>query len=258
MSLNNCEMRFAVVGQDQLTSNSWKMWTNKKGDAYISCRDRMREIKVSLHQSGQQLIAFTSESAPQTSRGSRFLQITREPDFYDGPEVKPSVSLFFPSWGLHLTPKMREADSKTWNGKVCLIKAAEEPLATVISFAIINAGIDLQSALDDEPSISAVTSFDVRLGKKLWVVRRCEPDGEMRQLATQAVNDRNGNRETAKILDEDYAENDFSMCVDGLNAEGIPFLMPFPTPIFEGGPATGRRLATPFIPAEGSSASTGS
>ena len=254
--MNNREMRFAVVGKDNLTSNSWKVWTDKKGDAYISCRDHMKERKISLHQSGQQHIAFTTESALQTSRGNRLLQITKEPDTYDGPKVKPSAGLFFPSWGLHLTPQMRGGDPKTWNSKVSFIKAAEEPLATVISFAIINTGIDLQTALDDEPLISPVASLDVRPGKKLWLVRRSELDYEMRQLATQAVNDCNQNPEMAQILEDNQGENDFSMCVDGLNTEGIPFLMPFPTQVVEEGPARLRRLATPFMSAGGSPADT--
>ncbi len=35
-------VRFAVGPSDGLTSNSWKVWANKKGDVYIACWDHIQ------------------------------------------------------------------------------------------------------------------------------------------------------------------------------------------------------------------------
>ena len=59
-------VRFAVgPTKDGLTSNSWRMWTEKRGDVYdlyLKCRDNFREAKVSLHASGRWRMGFTEEA----------------------------------------------------------------------------------------------------------------------------------------------------------------------------------------------------
>ena len=62
---------FAVVTKSGLTSHSWKVFT-RKGDAYVVCRETMKEVKVSLHQSGRQHIAFIKGSGHEMTPGSRF------------------------------------------------------------------------------------------------------------------------------------------------------------------------------------------
>jgi hypothetical protein len=43
------EFRFAIGRpEDELTSNSWKVWTHQQS-IYIACRDNMKDAKVSLH-----------------------------------------------------------------------------------------------------------------------------------------------------------------------------------------------------------------
>ena len=62
LPLRNSPMRFAVMRKDGLSSNAWRVWVDPAGDAYVLCRDHMKEMKASLHQSGKQHIAFTSET----------------------------------------------------------------------------------------------------------------------------------------------------------------------------------------------------
>ena len=251
------EFTFAVIRQDLLSSNSWKVVVDKKGNAYICCRDTMKEIKTSLHKSGKQHVAFTSETKLLTTYGSRFLHKMEEPQTYVGPELTPSFNLIFPSWGLSLSPKIRQADPTTWNNQVSFIAAAQEPLATTLSFVIVDSALDLKSATYDDPSIVTVTSLDLRLGKKLLVVRRYEDDGQLRQLAIDTVDDANRNAEAiAESLDSDRSDTPFLLRVDGRNVRGIPYTMPFTVSLMEGCPVERPQLAAPFSAGPVSAASS--
>ena len=46
-------IRFAVTKKNGLASNVWGVRVEGTGDAYIYCRDMMKELKISLHQSGK-------------------------------------------------------------------------------------------------------------------------------------------------------------------------------------------------------------
>ena len=47
---------------NSLSSNAWHVWVDKHGNEYITSRDDSQGLKISLHKSGKQHIAFTSES----------------------------------------------------------------------------------------------------------------------------------------------------------------------------------------------------
>ena len=89
------------------TSNAWRVWTDTR-DAYICCRDNMGEIKISLHGSGKQHIAFRSETGIEMTPGSRFWNQWHEPPQQD-PAI-PSFKLVFPPWGVRLTEEREEKD----------------------------------------------------------------------------------------------------------------------------------------------------
>ena len=75
--------------------------------------------------------------------------------------------------------------------------------------------------------LSQSTSLDLRLGKKLLVVRRYEDDGQLRQLAIDTVDDANRNAEAiAESLDTDRSDTPFLLRVDGRNVRGIPCTCP--------------------------------
>ena len=58
-------IRFAVERRNGLTSNAWGVRVEKTGDAYIYCRDTLKDQKVSLHASGKQHISVSKEAAAQ-------------------------------------------------------------------------------------------------------------------------------------------------------------------------------------------------
>ena len=107
-------VQFSIMRRNGLSSNAWRVWVEKHGNAYIRSRDHLQDLKISLHKSGKQHIAFTSESKHQMTAGNRFWDQWWEPDHYRGPEVVPTFNLFFPSWALTLSQAMQDSNPKVW------------------------------------------------------------------------------------------------------------------------------------------------
>ena len=71
LPLSKGPVRFAVINKAGLSSNSWRVWVERHGDVHIASRDHMRnQLKISLHRSGQQQIAFTVESSLEVTEGN--------------------------------------------------------------------------------------------------------------------------------------------------------------------------------------------
>jgi len=62
LPINDRPVRFAVGNPKGLTSNSWRVWAEKKCELYIACRDNFKETKVSLHASGRWRMGYTTEA----------------------------------------------------------------------------------------------------------------------------------------------------------------------------------------------------
>ena len=175
---------FAVVMPDGTTSNSWRVWT-QGGDAYVCCRDNMTEIKVSLHQSGRQHIAFRQEAGIEMTPGDRFWNRWVEPP-PQNPAV-PSFKLFLPVWGVRLSEadrhKTKEMKRK-WDRNLILINGDDEHLVTV-SLIIVDVSTRL-NLVGDYP-LSLIGVLPLGKGKKLHVVAAKEPDRAFRDKIEQAV-----------------------------------------------------------------------
>ena len=93
-------IRFAVQHKNGLSSNSWRVWTRSSGDAYVKCRDNFAEVKASLHQSGRNRIAFTSESGNIMSNGNRVWNEWHRPSLDQDTQIAPMLSILLPDWSL--------------------------------------------------------------------------------------------------------------------------------------------------------------
>jgi len=69
-------IRFALGEASGLSSLSWRVWVSG-ADAYISCRDNYRVLKVSLHRSGRWRIGLTSAGADATAHFVRLERTER-------------------------------------------------------------------------------------------------------------------------------------------------------------------------------------
>ena len=157
-------IRFAITMKNGLTSNAWGVRVEGTGDVYIYCRDNMKEVKISLHRSGKQHIAFTKGSGHETKPGSRFWNQWWEPPPQRPPV--PTFKLVFPGWAISLNEKDRKKLREKWDTNQVLIEGDDE-LLTVVSFFILDEGlVPLQEGLPSAP----IGILSLRPGKDLCMI----------------------------------------------------------------------------------------
>lgn len=137
-------IRFAAGDPAGLTSNSWKVWTNKKGDVYLSCRDNFRETKVSLHASGRWRMGFTSQALSErptliSDGENRAWEVWNQPT-EQIPDTVLAFQLIFLTQELAVQPKQR--DEKVWKG-IFFIEEAPKGKITVVSLFITKGELNL-------------------------------------------------------------------------------------------------------------------
>ena len=223
-------LRFGVMRKDGRSSNSWRVWGDSNNNFYIRARDHMRELKISLHESGAQQIAFTPESGHTTANSSRFISQWRQPNYEDGSKLVPSFYLLFPSWALGLTREMRDANIAVWTINQFFVEAAESPFATIVSFTVTNADLTVQfNTAGGTPSFPLAV-LSPESGKKLWVVAQHVPEGNMRDLAEQGLRQANAHVDgtTREKLEEMPDGHVLGMSVSGPSPSGGEYLMLFP------------------------------
>ena len=169
---------FAVILRNDLSSNAWRVRAAESGDFYIMCRNAMKDIKVSLHPTGKQQIAFTSESSLEMTEGRRFWNQWREPKHRSGSKLTPSFRLVFPSWGLNVTQAMRDSH-KAWKTNQVFVEAAETPMATVVSFILTDGKVRIPFNKDGETRRLLLGILPAGSGRRLWVVAHHAPEGRM-------------------------------------------------------------------------------
>ena len=164
LPLRTGPIRFAVVMENGLTSHSWGVRTERKGDAYVFCRESMTDVKVSLHTSGQQRIAFTKESGHVTASGTRLWNQWLEPP-QQRPPV-PSLMLLFPDWATTLGPKDVQPGRPKWHDNQILIEGDTEYVTSVWVF-VVDEGQHLVA--DGVPS-KTLGVLPLRTGKELQLI----------------------------------------------------------------------------------------
>ena len=166
LPLKNSPIRFAVLWKNGQTSNTWGVRVEKEGDVYIYCRDNMKEMKISLHKSGKQHIAFSEGLGIEMKSGSRFWNQWREPQH--GKQAVPSFKLYFPSWGTRLSEQERGKATSKWEKNQLLIEADDEFL-TAITFIVLDKGTTLTKQDNGLPSCP-IGVLSLHSGKKLCVI----------------------------------------------------------------------------------------
>ncbi len=186
----------------------------------------MKETKVSLHQSGKQHFGFTSESGLETAEGGRFWDEWWEPQLHNGSKIVPSYSLLFPSWALALTKAMRDANSKVWSKNQVFVEAAETPEATIVSLVITDSDSEFTFNANGELLSIPLAVLPVRANKKLWVIARQGPEGNMRELAEHGI--RSINADMVEKLRDLPSGHVLGMTVTGRSGDAGRYMLPFP------------------------------
>jgi hypothetical protein len=170
-------IRFAVGPPTGLTSNAWRLWTNKKGDVYLACRDNIKEAKVSLHISGRWRIGFTTEALTKNTKllptdQNRALEVWDAP-----PPAMPNTvvafRLLFPTSELAVRPDQRTPEA--W-ANVIFIEAGPPGKMTVLTLFITTGEVILSH--ETEPSF-CLASLNVGSGHYAQLVAHGEPDVEL-------------------------------------------------------------------------------
>ena len=235
LPLRNGPIKFAVTMSGGSTSNAWRVWTETR-DAYICCRDNMGEIKISLHGSGKQHIAFRSETGIEMTPGSRFWNQWHEPPQQD-PAI-PSFKLVFPPWGVRLTEDERRKTRRIrekWEDNQILLEG-DDQLLTVVSFVVLDESKSLNFVGEYPKVLMGILPFVD--GKNLLVVGGKEPERNFRDVMQEAlfkiVQDP---PDTVCAALEAQAEGEvLTMCATGDNPEGYAYLVAFPVEVKPGQP----------------------
>ena len=224
LPLRDSPLRFAVMMPDGRTSNSWRVWT-EGGDGYICCRDNMKEVKVSLHGSGKQHIAFRQESGIEMTPGSRFWNEWREPQ--QGSPAIPTFKLIFPPWGVRLARSDRTkttAIRQKWSENHVLIEGHGE-LLTVVSFVILDEETNLNFIGDYPHVLLAVLPH--RDGKSLFVVAGREPSRNFKSVVEEALA-KIGPEIANNLSTPCEGEDPLLVCLTGENPDGYAFMVSVP------------------------------
>ena len=218
LPLRTGPIRFAVLRRDGITSNSWGVRVKRTGDAYIYCRDGMKDQKVSLHASGKQHISINkSNPRMRAFADNRFLNQWREPQHTE--KAVPTLRLLFPYWGLVLNERQRRSAESVWENNNVLIPGHDE-MVTVVSFVLIDDGTRLRKE-DGSPPSAPFGVLRLRPGKSLFVIASYEPERDLREKAVEAL------RAIASTTDPKLLEGeDFTVCLTGYTVENCVFILP--------------------------------
>jgi hypothetical protein len=180
-------VRFAVGDPNALTSNSWRVWTEKKQELYIVCRDNFRETKVSLHASGRWHMGFTTQAVAKrpsllsTPDQNRAWEVWDKP-----PELLPQTitafHLYFPTSELAVQPTQRTG--KLWKEDVVFIEAGPPGKMTVLTLFITNG--DLNPVHESEPSF-VLGSFEMSDNRYAKLVAHGDQDGNIHESINDSV-----------------------------------------------------------------------
>ena len=187
LPLRENPLRFAMVANDGSTSNSWRTWVEKEGDAYICCRDSMSDIKISLHKSGRQHITCTDQSRTKIGLGQRYWNTWREPP-HQGP-VFPSFKLIFPSWGVRLDKGDRTKSKRLehkWDDNQVLIEQDDQLLVTV-DFIVRDEDFLLDGSSYPIGELAVLPApLSGRPNRRLFIVVGKHPDEHFRGIVQRA------------------------------------------------------------------------
>ena len=239
-------INFSAERQNGLSSNAWGVKVGKRGDIYIYCRDHMRELKISLHESGMQFVAFKDESGLKMTGNSRIWNRWQEPEHHDDSSLTPTFKLLLPSWGLALSQETRAANRRIWSKNHITIDAKEAPIATTVSFIIKDSEVDLTPGSANFWGFLPIGTLEARPGKKLWVCVEYRGEGTMREFVKEVIADVNRNPKMIEELKNPPRGETFSFCADGFDSEGVAYMLPFPARVEQDETGTPYRFAPPF------------
>ena len=160
-------LRFAAGSPDRPFSTIWRLWVHGS-DAYLSARAVGHLYKLSMHQSGQWISAFTSQSGAVWESGSRRHQTwTRPSEFTPGWTQGPAVLIPWVEWRGQFQPIEKPPSDTVWVPG----PERDNKLVFDILFSAPNVSAD-EIASVSEPDRSIVGSLPLSDGETVWLRAR--------------------------------------------------------------------------------------
>ena len=202
----------SVLRSDGLFSNRWGANVNKKGDAYIYCRDNPDREKISLHVSGRQHISLSNRVRGGQAPQERVGPVWEEPDIAAG--AIATFSLIFPPWGLGIERKARNRHKD----ELLIIGHPEKFI--VVRFFVANPGKNLKGSMPH----MLIGKLPLREGKELQVIACKEPDnGLMDRIKASAFPEISSTFHQRNMQHDDYILN-----LAGFDAPNSAFMLSVP------------------------------
>ena len=211
LPLRKPPINFSILRNDCLFSKRWGVMTNKKGDAYVYCRDEPNSEKVSFHPSGRQHISITNKVAEKVNTDCRFGPVWTEPEF--GQDAIATFSLIFPPWGFgaKLEPLKRQKD-EFWI-------VGHREMLIVVRFFIVDSAKEMQGKV---PHI-VLGKLPLREGRTLHIIACKEPQNNLKDGIRRAF------PEISSTLSEhNLGEDDFTLNLQGFQSSNSAFMVTVP------------------------------
>ena len=211
LPLTQGPINFSMLRSDGLFSNRWGVKTNKKGDAYVYCRDVSDAEKVSLHASGSQHISITSETAAPIGADSRFANVWEEPGIE--PEAIATFSLIFSPWGVGMRPERRKLTKHE------LLIVGHGGKLVVVSFLVVDSTKKMQGRL---PHL-VLGQLPLEPKKTLHIITWKEPENDLMDRIRSVFP-----QISLTCSELRLGEGDYTLCIQGYRGPDSVFLVPVP------------------------------
>jgi hypothetical protein len=166
-------IRFGVGTADKPYAPAWRIWA-QRSDVYLSARDIAGTLKISLHESGEWVTQFTTQSGIKIDGASRRVIRWQRPEpFADGWVQGPSVVVPAVDWAgeLSLRQKRKNLDKVEWFAA----PKAGDKLCFIVLFAS-KRDADIAGVLIDG-DIYITEPLQLQNGGSVWLQVRYVPLG---------------------------------------------------------------------------------
>ena len=204
-------INFSVLRSDGSLSNRWGVQVNRKGDAYVYCRDTPNAEKVSLHASGRQHISMPVETAAQVGSGTRFGNIWKEPEF--DAQAIPTFSLVFPPWGAGIPLDFRAVTKDE------LVIVGHKEMTVVVAFFVVDSSRRMRGHIPH----FVLGRIPLRPGKTLHIIAWKEPENGLMDRVRSVFP-----QISQTVAQQQLDEGEFTLRLQGYRGPNSAYLVTVP------------------------------
>jgi hypothetical protein len=212
-------LRFAAGSPERRFSSVWRLWVHGS-DVYLGARILLRMFKFSMHQSGQWISAFTSESGAMLDTGSRRHKTWLRPaEFTPGWTQGPSVLVPWIEWHGQFQLKENPPASTVW------VPGPEQQRKLVFNVLFSSASTSPEAINSvSQPGDWIVGSLPLSNRGAVWVQARQVAMSPEEQKGIASVEREFRGIQVSGDLD---AMNAWGLWITSSPVEGIPLLVQF-------------------------------